>query len=152
MNLAPGQAINEVGINGAKASGSGTQLGMDLGVVIKEPLQFGSRKVRVDHQTRDFPDLLPVVCLNELLTDWSTSSAQPNNGAVKRLSGLSVKDNDGLPLIGNTQTKEVLCDGAIPLEHQLERRDCILVDLLRVVFDPTRLRILLFVVYSYFVD
>jgi hypothetical protein len=152
MNLAPGQSINKVSIDGAKQSGPGTQSGMDFGVAIKEPLQFGSRKVSVDLQTRDSLDLLAVVCLNEFFTDWSTSSAQPNNGLVKRLPGLPVEDNDGLPLIGNTQTKQVICDGPILLEHRLEHRDCILVDLVRVVFDPTRLWIVLFVVYSYFIN
>ena len=72
--------------------------------MVEDPLHFGAREVRVNHQTGVVTNVLFHAIAFEMLADLGGTTALPDNGVIDRLAGFFFPDNSGFTLVRNTDS------------------------------------------------
>ena len=113
--------------------------------VVQDPFDLGAREVRGDGEARGGPEAIQPALLHELVADLVGAGVLPDDGVVDGLAARLLPDHRGLALIGHADRRDVGSLRARLLEAALDHLLAALPDLERVVLDPTRLGIDLFV-------
>ena len=143
VNLAAGEFPDQPAINGAEqqlAFACALSAAFD---VIENPLELGAGEVGVGDQPCRFLDVVFQSVTLELLTDFGAAAALPDNRVVDRAAGFFFPYDGGFPLIGDA-------DGRNLIMMQISLGECLGharglggEDFHGVMFDPSRLRVML---------
>ena len=113
--------------------------------MIQDPADLGPGEIGVHHQTgfsaESFPDLRDIAF--QFFDHVSRAAALPDDGTAHRLSGFSVPDDGGLPLVGDAESRDVLRPGADFFHGAATDEELGLPDLVGIVFHPARFWIVL---------
>ena len=83
------------------ASSPASARSLSSGRLRKEPGEFGTRKIRIQEETRAGPNLRLQPLIPQLSADGGRSPVLPNDGPMDRLKGYPVPENYRLPLVRN---------------------------------------------------
>ena len=75
--------------------------------VPQNPLEFGTRKVGVQHQAGFLPDRISKTLCFQFLAARRCTAALPYNGVTERLAGRALPGNSSLPLIGDPKRRNL---------------------------------------------
>ena len=141
VHLAPGQLPDQPGIRGAGRETPRRGRGTRAVDVVEHPLELAGREVGIDDQAGLGPHGRLAPALAQLAAGVAATLALPDHGVVDRLAGLAVPDDRGLPLVGDGQSRDVCSRDAALLDESPYGLQRLVVDLLRVVLDPSRPRV-----------
>ncbi len=139
----PSELVNEPRVYGAKCDLATLGPIAQAVYVVEEPFDLGARKVGVYHEPGLVPDHIFVPLLAKFLAYRGAATVLPNDGVVDRLSGVAIPHHGGLALVGDADGGEVVRGDPRFLECLLDDPHGDLPDLVRVVFDPSRPRVVL---------
>jgi hypothetical protein len=112
------------------------------GNVIEYPGDLGRGKVWIEKQAGTFPNQRFGALLTQPCALFRCSAILPHYGSVDRFAGCAVPDDHRLTLVGDTECGDAL--GSVSgSEHLACDCNCALPDLLGVMLDPARCRIVL---------
>jgi hypothetical protein len=140
VHAAAGQPPHQPGVDGAERQLAPAGLLACAGHVVEQPLQFGARKVGVDHQ--------PGFGLHQRCQPVGTQAGAggfgaavlPDDGVVNRLPRGTVPQHGGFALVGDAQCVDVLRSQPGTGQHLSGSGQLCGPDVVRVVLDPARLR------------
>ena len=76
--------------------------------IVQQPLELGTGEIGINQQPRFLLySLYPAISL-QLIADGSGAAALPDDGVAHRLTGCSVPQNGGLPLVGDAEGRDAL--------------------------------------------
>ena len=143
VHLAAGQAPQQEAVDGAEGELAGLGPRPRAGHVVEQPGDLGGREVGVDHEPGLGLDRgLQAVGL-EPVAVRRRAPVLPDDGVVDRRAGLAVPDDRGFALVGDADPGERA--GLEPGlgERAPDDRQGVAPDVLGVVLDPARLRVVL---------
>ncbi len=80
------------------------------------------------------------------------AAALPDDRAMERLSGAAFEDDNGFPLIGDAERRDVVPTCRMPTDHGGKNSEYIVPDFLGIVFNPTRFWEVLLMLARFAVD
>ncbi len=136
-HLAAGQLPDQPGVDRADR-----QIVVDRNVTVgQQPFGLGSREVRVEDQAGSFPDETEVAGRGEFVAPLGGTTILPHDRVAVRRAGRSVPGEDGFALVGDSDGRHVV--DAHGADHLVQGVAGGGPDLVGVVLDPTRLRVVL---------
>ena len=137
-----GQAIEQPGIDRAEPQVAGFGKGTGAADIIEKPFRLCSREVRVEQQARPFAEQRFQALVSHFVADRCGTSVLPDDG-VGDWAAVAVPEERGLALIRDADRGYIVRGCLCLLQRFLSGRQLRLPDLLRVVFNPARLRVYL---------
>ena len=142
MHLAAREVPDEPAVDGAEEQAALIGKLACASHVVEQPLDLARREVRVRMQARGALDVLAGARLGaKLLDDRRRATALPHDRVGDGTAGLAVPDDGRLALVGDADAVDVLGIECMRGEQIGERAELREDDFLRVVLDPSGLRI-----------
>ena len=107
---------------------------------VEQVLDLGAREVGVDHQAGLAAERFLQAVILQTLADRGADTALPDNGVGDRPAGMTVPENGGLSLIGDTHRGDLGSGNPRPLHRPASHFDLGTPDGLRVVLHKARRR------------
>lgn len=141
MGTAAGESPEQEAVDGA--AGQRPVLGPATagGVVFQKPAEFGGGKVRIENQSG--PGVQPRLVRRLLATEGGGATVLPDDRPTQRPAAVAFPDQDRLALVGDANAGELARLDASGLQRTRDDLADAGPDLLGIVFDPVRLRIML---------
>ena len=143
MHLAAGEAPQQEGVDGAEGEMAGLGERARALHVVEQPGDLGGREIGIEQQPGLGRDRRLVPRPLQRPAHVGRAPVLPDDGAVDRLAAAPVPDDAGLALVGDADGGNVAgreLGGGERLPRRLHRRAP---DVLRVVLDPARGRVVL---------
>src|SRR5437867_5120179 len=143
MHRAAGQLPHEPGVDGAE--GERARAGALRGArhVLEEPAELGAREVGIEDEAGLLPEDVLEAARAQLLAERRGAPVLPHDGAVHRPSALPVPEERRLALVRDAERRHVTRAHPRAPARQAEHAQRDPPDLLRIVLDPPRLRVVL---------
>jgi len=108
--------------------------------MIQNPLDFWTRKIRVQNQPGPGGDQIGIPFVVELVAVGSRSSVLPNDCVVNWLTGLSIPNDGRLTLVGDSNRHNIAGAQSCLGDNLVHNMTLCVPDLQSIMFDPTRVR------------
>ncbi len=115
------------------------------GDIIENPSNLRPGEVRCQWKTHFLTETVLAPVLRESVTDLFCARVLPDDGVVVRFASLSIPDDRGLTLVGDPHPSEIAGPHVRCSHSSTDDLFCSLPNLKRIVLDPSRLRVDLFV-------
>ena len=143
VHLAAGQLPHQPGIHRAEQDFSALGLLSCALHMVKQPLDFRSRKIRIRNQTGRAADVPGQTVLHQPVHNIRCAAALPDDSVVNRPSGIFIPQDGRFALVGDADARHIgrrNIGGRQHLEHS-----CILrgPNFHRILLDPSLVRIML---------
>src|SRR5439155_603805 len=111
--------------------------------VFEEPAELGAREVRIEHEAGLLPEDVLEATRAQLLAERGGAPVLPHDGAVHRPSAPPLPEDGGLALVRDAERRHVARAHPRAPARLAEHAQRDPPDLLRIVLDPPRLRVVL---------
>ena len=140
MGRAASQLPDQVAIHRAKEQITAPRFFPRTVNMIQNPLHLGRRKIRINEQTRPIRDHLCMARSSQIAAKLCRATILPNNRIVDGVACGAVPNQCRFALIGNTDRSHMVCRGLGLFQRLTRRSDNRSPEVIRVMFDPSRLR------------
>jgi hypothetical protein len=141
VHRAAGQLPHQPGVDGAEGELAACRCGTCAGHVVEDPLELRAGKIRVEDQPGLVAERLFEALFAQRRAGRLGTPVLPDDGVVDRFAGLAIPHDRGLALVRDADRCHVTRRHAGLGQRLLRGRELRGPDLLRIVFDPARLRI-----------
>src|SRR5207247_870587 len=140
---AAGQLPHEPGVEAAE--GGRARAGTVRGArhVLEEPAELGAREIRIEHEAGLLPEDVLEAARTQLLAERRGAPVLPYDGTMHRPSAPPVPEERRLALVRDPERRHVARAHPRAPARQAEHAQRDPPDLLRIVLDPPRLRVVL---------
>ena len=119
----------------------GTRAG--TGDVVEQPFQFGAGKIGIDHQPRSLAEGLGMAVGTQRIAQPGGPPVLPDDRPVQGLAAGAVPEDGRLALVGDADGGEPAGGDAVLVEDAAGNGELRPPDVVGVVLDPSRLRVVL---------
>src|SRR5207249_8245777 len=143
MHRAAGQLPHEPGVDGAEGERARTGPFGGAWHMLQEPAELGAREVRIEHEAGLRPDAVREAARAQLLAERGGAPILPHDGAVHRPAAPPLPEDGGLALVRDAERRHVARAYPRAPARLAEHAQRDPPDLLYIVLDPPRLRVVL---------